>query len=202
MLTTASSTVPALSSASTTIRLCVADTVPRVEPDDTVTDIADVTALDTTVPLVKVADRNSRVVGFSVTVSALAATVAVIGWMTDSGNPVNDPPPEKVKVPVVVTPVVVLVVALTVVMLPVVALTVVMLPVVALTVVIVPVVAANVVNAPVLGATSPMGVGELSSVANPPESRGELILSTVYSNTLADVYTLNLYEDEPSQISA
>jgi hypothetical protein len=42
-------------------------------------DMADETARDTTVPLVKVEDRNSRVVGFNVTVSALAETVAVIG---------------------------------------------------------------------------------------------------------------------------
>ena len=78
MLTTASSTVPALSRANTTMRLCVADNVPRVDPDDTVTDMADVTDLDTTVPLVKVEDRKSKVVGLSVTVRALAATAAVI----------------------------------------------------------------------------------------------------------------------------
>lgn len=159
MLTTASSTVPALSSASTTIRLCVADTVPSVDPDDTVTDMADVTARDTTVPLVNVEDLNSKVVGFSVTVSALAATVAVIGLMADSGALVNDPPPENVRVPVVVTPLVVVVVALTVV-----ALTVVMLPVVLVNVVTVPVVAFSVVNAPVLGAVLPIGGGEASEV--------------------------------------
>jgi hypothetical protein len=161
--------------------------VPRVEPDDTTTDIADETTRDTTVPLVKVADRNSKVVGFNVTVSALAATVAVIGLMADSGALVNEPPPEKVKVPVVVTPLVVLVVALTV---------------VALTVVIVPVVAAKVVNAPVLGAVLPIGEGDASAVAKPAESTGALMLSTVYSKTSADVYTLNLYELEPSQILA
>jgi hypothetical protein len=159
MLTTASSTVPALSSASTTIRLCVADTVPSVDPDDTVTDMADVTARDTTVPLVNVEDLKSKVVAFSVTVSALADTVAVIGLMADSGTLVNDPPPENVRVPVVVTPLVVVVVALTVV-----ALTVVMLPVVLVNVVTVPVVAFNVVNAPVLGAVLPIGGGEASEV--------------------------------------
>ena len=75
--------------------------------------------------------------------------------------------------PVVVTPVVVLVVALTV--------------------VIFPVVAVSVVNAPVFGVVLPIGVGELSAEANEVESRGALMLSTVYSNTSADVYTLNLY---------
>ena len=78
MLTTASSTEPALSRANTTMRLCTADTVPSVDPDDTVTDMADATDRDTTAPLVKVEDRKSKVVGFNVTVSALAATVAVI----------------------------------------------------------------------------------------------------------------------------
>jgi len=121
--------------------------------------MADVTARDTTVPLVNVEDLNSKVVGFSVTVSALAATVAVIGWMAGSGTLVNDPPPENVRVPVVVTPLVVVVVALTVV-----ALTVVMLPVVLVNVVTVPVVAFNVVNAPVLGAVLPIGGGEASEV--------------------------------------
>lgn len=53
---------------------------------------------------------------------------------------VIDPPPEKVSVPVVVTPVT--------------------LAVVALTVVIVPVVAVSVVNAPVLGVVLPMGGGD------------------------------------------
>jgi hypothetical protein len=171
--------------------------VPRVDPDDTVTDIADVTDRDTTVPLVKVADRKSKVVGFSVTVSALVATDAVIGCMADSGALVNEPPPEKVRVPVVVTPLVVLVVALTVV-----ALTVVMLPVVLFSVVIVPVAAPSVVNAPVLGAVLPMGGGDASVVVNEAASRGALMLSTVYSSTSADVNTLNLYEDEPSQMLA
>jgi hypothetical protein len=166
--------------------------VPRVEPDETVTDIADEISRDTTVPLVKVADRKSKVVGFSVTVSALAATVAVIGLMADSGTLVNDPPPENVRVPVVV-----LVVALTVV-----ALTVVAATVVELTVVILPVVAAKVVNAPVFGAVLPIGVGELSAVANVVESRGALMLSTVYSNTSADVYTLNLYVAVVNQMLA
>jgi hypothetical protein len=161
--------------------------VPRVEPDETTTDIAEAIDRDTTVPLVKVADRNSRVVGFSVTVRALAATVAVIDWMPASDGLVIDPPPSKVSVSAVIVPVAVTVVALTV---------------VALTVVIVPVVAAKVVNAPVLGAVLPMGVGELNAKANPAASRGALMLSTVYSNTSADVNTLNLYEDEPSQMLA
>jgi hypothetical protein len=153
-----------LSIAKTTIRDCTPETVPSVEPDDTVTVMADETTRDTTVPLPKVADRKSKVVGFSVTVNALAATVAVIGLMADSGGLVIDPPPEKVRVPVVVTPVVVLVVALTVVIFPVVALTVVIFPVVLFSVVIVPVVAPNVVNAPVLGAVLPMGGGDASVV--------------------------------------
>ena len=142
--------------------------------------MVDAITRDTTVPLVKVADRNSRVVGFSVTVSALAATVAVIGWITDSGTLVIDPPPSKVSVSAVTVPVAVIVVALTV---------------VALTVVIVPVVAASVVNAPVLGAVLPIGGGEASEVIKDRLSRGVRMLSTVYSNTSADVYTLNLYED-------
>jgi hypothetical protein len=100
---------------------------------------------------------------------------------------VIDPPPENVRVPVVVTPLVVLVVAFTV---------------VALTVVMLPVVAVNVVNAPVFGAVLPIGVGELNAVANPAESSGALILSTVYSNTSAEVYTLNLYDPVPSQMLA
>jgi hypothetical protein len=124
-----------------------------------VVEIADATDLDTTVPLPKVADRKSKVVGFNVTVNALADTDAVIGLMVGSANLVIDPPPEKVRVPVVVTPVVVVVVALTVV-----ALTVVILPVVLVSVVIAPVVAANVVNAPVLGVVLPMGGGDASEV--------------------------------------
>jgi len=141
MLTTASSTEPALSIANTTMRLCTADVVPSVEPDDTVMDMADETTRDVTVPLVSVDDLKSSVVGFNVTVNAPAATVAVIGLIADSGALVIDPPPEKVNVPVVVTPVVLLVVALTVVMLPVVPLIVAIFPVVELTVVMVPVVA-------------------------------------------------------------
>jgi hypothetical protein len=141
------------------MRLCVADTVPRVDPDDTTTDIADEITRETTVPLVKVADLKSKVVGFSVTVSALAATDAVIGWMADSGTLVNDPPPSKVKVSAVTVPVAVRVAALTVV-----ALTVVMSPVVLVSVVIAPVVAPKVVNAPVLGAVLPIGGGEASEV--------------------------------------
>jgi Mrp family chromosome partitioning ATPase len=100
---------------------------------------------------------------------------------------VIDPPPSKVKVSAVIVPVAVIVAALTV---------------VALTVVMLPVVAASVVNAPVLGVVLPMGVGELSAVASPVASRGALMLSTVYSSTSAAVYTLNLYEDEPSQMLA
>jgi hypothetical protein len=133
--------------------------VPSVDPDETVTDIAEEINRDTTVPLVKVADLKSKVVGFSVTVRASAATVAVIGLMADSGTLVNDPPPSKVKVSAVTVPVAVIVAALTVV-----ALTVVMLPVVLVSVVILPVVAAKVVNAPVLGAVLPMGGGDASEV--------------------------------------
>ena len=154
MLTTASSTVPALSRANTTMRLCTAETVPKVDPDDTTTETGDEITRDTTVPLVKVADLKSSVVALSVTVRALAATDAVIDLMADSGTLVNDPPPSKVKVSAVIVPVAVTVVALTVVM----------LPVVLLTVVIVPVVAASVVNAPVLGAVLPIGGGEANEV--------------------------------------
>ena len=121
------------------------------------------------------------------TVRALAATAAVIAWMPGSEGLVIDPPPSKVKVSAVIVPVAVIVVALTV---------------VALTVVILPVVAVNVVNAPVFGVVLPIGVGELSDVTNPAVSSGALMLSTVYSNTSADVYTLNLYEDDPSQMLA
>ena len=71
------------------MRLCVAATVPSVDPDDTVTDMADVTDRDTTAPLVKVEDRKSKVVGSSVTVSALADTVAVIGLIAGSANLVS-----------------------------------------------------------------------------------------------------------------
>jgi hypothetical protein len=117
--------------------------VPRVDPDDTTTDIADAITRDTTVPLVKVADRKSKVVGFSVTVNALAAILAVIDWMPGSGGLVIDPPPENVRV---------------------VGTTVVALTVVELTVVIVPVVAVKVVNAPVLGAVLPIGGGDASEV--------------------------------------
>ena len=154
MLTTASSTVPALSRASTTMRLCTPDTVPRVDPEDTVTDIADEITRDTRVPLDKVADRKSNVVGFNVTVSALADTAAVIGLISGSGTLVNDPPPSKVKVSAVIVPVAVIVAALTVVA----------LTVVVLIVVIVPVVAVSVVNAPVLGAVLPIGGGDASEV--------------------------------------
>jgi hypothetical protein len=52
--------------------------VPSVDPDDTTTDIADETVRVTTAPLVKVEDLKSKVVGFNVTVRALAAAVAVI----------------------------------------------------------------------------------------------------------------------------
>ena len=165
------------------MRLCTADVVPSVDPDDTTTDIADATLRDTTVPLVKVADLKSSVVGFSVTVSALVATVAVIDWIPGSGGTVIDPPPSKVKVSAVIVPVAVIVAALTVV-----ALTVVILPVVELTVVILPVVAANVVNAPVLGVVLPMAGG----AANTPMSNGGMMLSTVYSSTSVAVLTMNL----------
>ena len=102
--------------------------------------------------------------------------------MPASAGLVIDPPPSKVKVSAVIVPV-----ALTV---------------VALTVVILPVVAVSVVNAPVLGAVLPMGVGELNANANPAESRGALMLSTVYNSTSADVYTLNLYEAVLNQMLA
>ena len=52
--------------------------MPNVDPDETTTDIADGITRYTTVPLVKVEDLKSKVVGFNVTVRALAATVAVI----------------------------------------------------------------------------------------------------------------------------
>jgi hypothetical protein len=116
--------------------------------------MADEINRDTTVPLVNVEDLKSKVVAFSVTVRALADTVAVIGLMADSGGLVIDPPPSKVKVSAVTVPVAVIVAALTVVM----------LPVVLVNVVTVPVVAFSVVNAPVLGAVLPIGGGEASEV--------------------------------------
>lgn len=133
--------------------------MPSVEPDDTVTDIAAETDRDTTVPLVSVDDLKSSVVGFKVTVRALAATVAVMGLIAGSANLVIDPPPSKVNVSAVTVPVAVILVALIVV-----ALTVVMLPVVLVSVVTVPVVAFKVVNAPVSGAVLPIGGGDASEV--------------------------------------
>jgi capsule polysaccharide export protein KpsE/RkpR len=101
--------------------------------------------------------------------------------MPACGGLVIDPPPENVMV---------------------VGVTVVAFTAVALTVVILPVVAVKVVNAPVFGAVLPIGVGELRAKANPAESSGALMLSTVYSKTSADVYTLNLYDPVPNQMLA
>ena len=55
--------------------------VPRVEPDETVTEIAVETVRVLIVPLPSVELLKFKEVGFSVTVSALAATEAVIGCM-------------------------------------------------------------------------------------------------------------------------
>jgi hypothetical protein len=60
------------------MRLCTPETVPRVDPEDTTTETGAEITRDTTVPLPKVADLKSNVVGLSVTVSALAATLEVI----------------------------------------------------------------------------------------------------------------------------
>ena len=79
MLTTASSTVPELSIAMTAIRDLLADTVPSVDPLDTVTEMAVDTVRVLTVPLDNVELRKSNTVGFSVTVNAFVATDAVIG---------------------------------------------------------------------------------------------------------------------------
>jgi hypothetical protein len=77
MLTTANSIVPALSRARTTMRDCCADTVPKVEPLDTTTEIAEPTVRVLTVPLVIGVARKSKAQGLSVTVRALEATEAV-----------------------------------------------------------------------------------------------------------------------------
>jgi hypothetical protein len=79
MLTTANSIVPALSRAKTTMRDCVAETVPKVEPLDTTIEIAAETVRVFTVPLVRGVERKSKTVGLSVTVKALEAAEAVTG---------------------------------------------------------------------------------------------------------------------------
>jgi hypothetical protein len=78
-LTTASSTVPALSIANTIIRFKTPLVVPKVAPDGTTTEIGEDTVLVLTVPLPIVELRKDNPVTFNVTVSALAATEAVIG---------------------------------------------------------------------------------------------------------------------------
>jgi hypothetical protein len=61
------------------MRDCVAFTVPNVAVEGTTTDIAELTVLRLTVPLVKVELRKSNAIGFKVAVKALEATDAVIG---------------------------------------------------------------------------------------------------------------------------
>ena len=139
MLTTASSIVPALFSARTINRDCTALTVPNVAVLGT-TKFAGVPETVVTVPLVKVVLLKSSDKADALIVSAEDAADALIDLIATSDGLVIDPPPEKVSVPVVVTPDTVAVVALTV--------------------VIVPVVAVRVVNAPVLGVVLPMGGGD------------------------------------------
>src|SRR3569832_2484138 len=78
-LTTASSTVPALSCASRINRAACPDFVPSVAVDGTVTEIGAETERVLTVPLLSAEERKSSVVGLSVKVSALVATDAVTG---------------------------------------------------------------------------------------------------------------------------
>src|SRR5574340_24600 len=77
-LATASSTVPALSSANRTSRADMALAVPRVAPDGTTSDSAEETLRVLTVPLHNVAERKSSEVGFRFRVNALADTLALI----------------------------------------------------------------------------------------------------------------------------
>jgi hypothetical protein len=79
MFTTASSTVPALLMAKTTICDCVAFTVPSVAVDGIVTEMGEVTVAVEVVPLPRVVLRNASEQAFKVTVIALAATDAETG---------------------------------------------------------------------------------------------------------------------------
>lgn len=147
MLTTANSIVPALLSARTIRRDCTALTVPNVAVLGT-TRFAGVPETVATVPLVKSVLLKSSESVDALKVNAFAATDALIAKIPACGGLVIDPPPENVKVPTVLTPLVVLVVELSV--------------------VIVPVVAVSVVNAPVFGAMLPIGGGEANAVVNEP----------------------------------
>ena len=81
ILTTASSTVPALSRASKTSLDCCADTVPKVAVLGTTTEIAAATVLVLIVPEVSGVFLKFSIVGFKVQVNALVATEAVMGWI-------------------------------------------------------------------------------------------------------------------------
>jgi hypothetical protein len=81
MFTTASSMVPALFSAMTTKRDCTALTVPSVAEDGT-TKLAGVPVTVVTAPLVKDAERKSKVSAEAEMVNALAATDAEMGWIS------------------------------------------------------------------------------------------------------------------------
>ena len=79
LLTTANSTVPALSIANTVSRAATLLEVPSVAVNGTTTDTAAGTVRVLTVPLDKVLLRKSKAVGLSVKVRAFVATEAVMG---------------------------------------------------------------------------------------------------------------------------
>ena len=79
MFTAANSIVPALLIAITTMRDCVAFTVPRVEPLE-ITKLAGVPETVVTVPLPKVVERKSNVNAEAEIVIEFAATEAEIDW--------------------------------------------------------------------------------------------------------------------------
>lgn len=58
---------------------CVALTVPSVEPEETVTEIGEETAMVDVLPLVSDELRNANAQAFKVTVNAFADTDAVMG---------------------------------------------------------------------------------------------------------------------------
>ena len=62
-------------------RAAIALIVPSVEPEETTTEIGLATTRVLTVPLPSVAERKSSVVAFNVSVSAFAATVALMDWI-------------------------------------------------------------------------------------------------------------------------
>ena len=95
-MTTASSTVPALSSAITTSLDWTVDTVPRVAVLGTTTEIAVATVLVLIAPEVKGVALKFSIVGFRVTVNALVATEAVMGWIGITPPTRPPDPPELV----------------------------------------------------------------------------------------------------------